>query len=87
MLTIKQMILSDWHFMRLFRLGIGLFIGYQAWHDSSVMIGALAGIFIFQAVTNTGCCASGGCAVSTKPESNKQIHDVHFEEVKSEKNL
>ena len=67
MLTLKQMLTTDWNLMRVIRLAAGLFIGFQAWQDGSGMIALLAGLFIFQALTNTGCCGSGGCAVPTKP--------------------
>jgi len=75
MLNIRQMISSDWHLMRVIRLGAGLFIAYQAWHDGSYLTGLLAGIFIFQAITNTGCCAGGSCTLPTRNQASNSRHN------------
>jgi len=75
MLNIKQMIVSNWHFMRVLRLGAGLFIAYQAWQDGTILVGLLGSIFIFQAISNTGCCASGTCAVQSGKETRNSRHN------------
>jgi uncharacterized membrane protein HdeD (DUF308 family) len=66
MQTIKQTLLSSWNFMRLLRLAVGVLIGIQAFRTSDVFSGIIAIFFLFQAITNTGCCGSGGCAVPSK---------------------
>ena len=73
--------LSEWNFMRWLRLGLGGFILVQAFLHHDSISGIFGAFFIFQALTNTGCCGSGGCAV---PESkSKSEKDITFEEVKS----
>jgi len=44
----------------------------------------IAVFFLFQALTNTGCCGSGGCAVPVSEQKNTNAADVEFEEIKSE---
>ena len=63
--SIREMIFSPWPFMRIARLVIGLFLAVNSvmMHDS--LSGLLSAIFIFQAVTNTGCCGSS-CAIPVR---------------------
>ena len=42
--------------MRWLRLSLGVFIGVQAFQTHDLLSGAIALFFLFQAVTNTGCC-------------------------------
>jgi len=79
--NIRQMIFSDWNFMRIIRLVMGIFIGANAimMHDS--LSALISGIFLFQAFTNTGCCA-GSCSVRL-PKNNKRVEtETIFEEIK-----
>jgi uncharacterized membrane protein HdeD (DUF308 family) len=66
MQTIKQTLLSSWNFMRWLRLAVGVLIGIQAIRTSDVFSGIIAIFFLFQAITNTGCCGSGGCTIPNK---------------------
>lgn len=61
-----QTILTGWNFMRWLRLGLGVLIAVQAYQMNDTLSGLLAGFFIFQAVSNTGCCGSGGCSIPQK---------------------
>ncbi|MFN8348599.1 MAG: hypothetical protein U0X91_26595 [Spirosomataceae bacterium] len=77
-------LLQNWNFMRLLRLGMGFWVIYSAFADRQPLLGLLGGLFVLQALTNTGCCAAGGCAtpvrnVSTEPS---QAEEIHYEEVK-----
>jgi hypothetical protein len=65
---IKQTLLTGWNFMRWLRLGLSVLIAVQAYQMHDAISGLLAGFFIFQAVSNTGCCGSSTCAV---PENKK----------------
>lgn len=85
MLTLKQMLTTDWHVMRLFRLAAGLFIGFQAWQDGSWLIGLLAGIFIVQALTNSGCCGATGCSTPNKDTNIEPDNEIQFTEIKAKR--
>jgi hypothetical protein len=78
----KETILQNWNFMRLLRLGLGIYIAVQAVETLSIFSGVVAAFFIFQAITNTGCCGSNGCAVPTKKNSPDKTEEVEFEEIK-----
>ena len=81
--TIKQMIFTNWHFMRWLRLILGGFIAVQAIQNHDMVPGLIGAFFLYQAVTNTGCCGANGCSVT--PTINKEhikFKDTEFEEVK-----
>jgi hypothetical protein len=80
--TIKQTLLSGWSFMRWIRLVIGIFISYQGIHLHDTMSGLIGGLLLFQAITNTGCCGTQGCAVPQK-KSNTETKEIEFEEIKN----
>jgi len=68
--------------MRILRLALGIYIAVQAIETQSVLSGVVATFFMFQAITNTGCCGSNGCAVPTKKSNSDTIEDVEYEEIK-----
>ncbi len=76
--------LTNWHFMRWLRLGLGLMAGVQAiqLHDS--LAGFVSIFFLFQAVTNTGCCGSTVCVAPQETTSKKEDVEIQYEEVKKE---
>ena len=78
-----QTLLSDWNFMRFVRLGLGVYIGIQAFQTQSILSGILAAFLLYQVVTNTGCCGANGCAIPTKKNNTDTTEDVEFEEITS----
>ena len=78
----KQTLLTNWNFMRFLRLGIGIYIAIQAIETQSAFAGLVAVFFLFQAITNTGCCGSNGCAVPIKKSNPDKTEEVDFEEIK-----
>lgn len=84
--TIKATLLYNWHFMRVFRLGLGIFIAIQAVKMHDAFSGLIAAFFLFQSVTNTGCCGSQGCSTTASINNSDKIEDIEFEEIKSDKN-
>lgn len=77
----RQTLISNWHLMRTIRLVAGIFIAYQAIQNQEVFSGLIAAFFLFQAITNTGCCGSNGCSVPTSTYKDKN-QKVSFEEIK-----
>lgn len=78
----KETLLTDWNFMRILRMALGIYIAVQAIETQSILSGVVALFFMFQAITNTGCCGSNGCAVPTKKSNSDKIEDVEYEEIK-----
>lgn len=76
------MIFTGWHFLRWIRLGLGIIIAFQAIQSHDALLGAISGLFLFQTITNTGCCGANGCDVSTKRKKPDATEDVTFEEIK-----
>ena len=83
MLTIKQMIFTNWHFMRWLRLVLGGFIAVQSIQNHDLVPGLIGAFFLYQAITNTGCCGSNGCAVtSAKNTEEIKAKNIEIEEIK-----
>ena len=78
----KETLLSGWNFMRFLRLGIGIYIGIQTIETQSIFSGVVAVFFLFQAITNTGCCGSNGCSVPIKKSNSDKNEIEEFEEIK-----
>lgn len=78
----KETLLTDWNFMRILRLALGIYIAVQAIETQSLFSGVVALFFIFQAVTNTGCCSSNGCSVPIKKNNSDKTEEVEYEEIK-----
>ncbi|MEZ4902017.1 MAG: hypothetical protein R2822_09800 [Spirosomataceae bacterium] len=77
-------ILQHWNFMRLLRLGMGLWLMYSAFADHQPLLGVLGGLFALQAIFNVGCCGADGCATPTMRQRNinSKPETIHYEEVK-----
>jgi hypothetical protein len=75
----KQMILNNWHFMRLLRLALGIFIIVQAFITKDWTLGVLGTLFAAMPLFNIGCCGTGACeAPQQKAGTSKEIR---YEEV------
>ena len=81
--TVKQMIFTNWHFMRWLRLILGGFIAAQAIQNHDLIPGLISAFFLYQAITNSGCCGANGCtATPTKNTEDIKVKDIEFEEIK-----
>jgi hypothetical protein len=78
----KETLFNNWNFMRFLRLGLGIYIAIQAVETLSIVSGVVAVFFLFQAITNTGCCGSNGCALPTNKSNSTKTEEVKFEEIK-----
>ena len=71
--------------MRFVRLAIGLAIVFNGFQEGNGMIGLLGGLFIFQALSNTGCCGARGCAIQNQERKSSNTEDINFTEINSPK--
>jgi hypothetical protein len=76
----KKTIFSNWNFMRVLRLGIGIAILIQAILAKDVVFGIAGLLFSAMAVLNIVCCGTGGCRVLTK-RTSVTTKDITYEEV------
>lgn len=76
----KQMIVSNWNFMRVLRLIMGIAIVVQAVMAKDALFG-LAGLLLTgMAIFNVGCCGTGGCNTPAKKNA-ETTKDITYEEV------
>lgn len=76
----KQATLSNWNFMRFFRLGLGIAIIVQSVMAKDWTMGILGSLFAGMAVFNVGCCGAGGCSTPTR-KTSANTKDISYEEV------
>ncbi|HEY5328032.1 MAG TPA: hypothetical protein VIJ27_13595 [Mucilaginibacter sp.] len=69
--TLKQRIFTNWHFSRFLRLGMGLWMLVWAAQTKDWSIGLFSGLFLFMAISNTGCCGAQGCALPGSDSLNE----------------
>ena len=79
-----ESLLRDWSFIRVVRLVLGIMLIGQSFQMQSWAIGLFGGLFVFQSITNTGCCGStgGGVPRSNVRQTNKSTDEIEYEEVK-----
>jgi hypothetical protein len=83
MSNLKQMPGSNWHIMRVLRLAVGVWIGIEAISSMQLLPGLVSIFFLYQAITNTGCCGTQACNTPTRPTKRRSaLEDVEYEEVK-----
>ena len=80
---IKTMVFTNWGFMRWTRLGLAILASIQAISMQNGGVGIIAAFFFFQALTNTGCCGVGGCAVPVQKKGTDETKEVEYEEIKN----
>jgi len=59
----KQLLFTNWHWMRFLRLGLALFLFYNAYETHEWFFIAFGAFFLFQAIFNLGC-GPNGCNVN-----------------------
>ncbi|MFZ2905180.1 MAG: hypothetical protein WAZ98_03145 [Cyclobacteriaceae bacterium] len=78
----KQLLLTNWNFIRLVRLGLGIWISVEGIRSSDVLLGFMGGFLLWLAVSNTGCCGTYTCPTPETKTNPPQTDDIYFEEVK-----
>jgi uncharacterized membrane protein HdeD (DUF308 family) len=88
MKAIKNRLTTNWHLMRIMRLGIGILILVMGFQTKDWITGVLSAFFIFQAVTDTGCCGTSSCNIEGNTMPAGRIIDTDngkqkiYEEIK-----
>lgn len=79
-----QKLFSNWHTRRWIALIAGLFFAYQAFTNSEAITGILSFLLLFQAVTNSGCFGSHGCAIPTTDiEGDTENSEITYTQINS----
>jgi len=79
-------ILQGWHFMRVLRAALAVFIIIQGFQVHNYMSLLFGGGFLAMAIFNVGCCGPNGCATSYDSSEKPTEQNVVFEEVKAPEN-
>jgi len=82
----KETLLTGWSFVRWLRLFIGGSFVINSISERNYGVGMIGALFVFQAITNTGCMG-GACGVpqqNAKTDKNTDPETVEFEEVTKE---
>lgn len=75
---LKRQLLSGWHLARWIRLALGGILLVQAIDTREYFFGAIALFLLYQAFTNTGCCATSACPVPpAKTKAAKKPEELH----------
>jgi hypothetical protein len=82
-IVMKAMVLSAWNFMRWLRLLMGIYIIITSISGKNYVFALIGGLFVFQALTNTGCAACATAAVSKTDQNDTE--SIEFEEINAEK--
>ncbi len=85
--TLKQRLLTNWHLMRIMRLGIGIMLLVMGIQNKDWAMGLFSVFFLYQAVTDTGCCSSQACYTPPSAKDPASLNraegeDVEYEEIK-----
>ncbi|SCY75474.1 hypothetical protein SAMN02927916_3206 [Flavobacterium anhuiense] len=73
--------LSNWNFMRVLRLALGIFVITQGVMDKQWMLVGLGALFALMPLMNIGCCGNAGCS-TLSARSNKKLEETTYEEVR-----
>ncbi len=76
----KHLIFSDWNFMRVLRLVIGIAVMIQAVLTKDVFFGLAGFLFTGMVIFNLGCCGTGRCYTTFK-KPVEPAKDITYEEV------
>lgn len=81
--TWKNIIFSNWNFMRFLRFGLGVFVLVEAIRNYDVTFGIIGSVLLLQTIFNVGCCNGGACYTGKTESTENESKEVVFEEVKS----
>jgi hypothetical protein len=80
--TIKQRIFTNWHLMRLIRLGLSVWLVIMAVQEKDILMGAVGAFFLYTAIAGVGCCGPSGCYTTQNNDSGEDLKDTEYEEIK-----
>ncbi|MBS1526349.1 MAG: hypothetical protein JST19_11910 [Bacteroidetes bacterium] len=75
---IRQRIFSNWHFARILRLAMSIWITVLSIQSRDVLIGLFGAFFLYTAVAGIGCCGVNSC-YTTPPKTGNIENNEHIE--------
>lgn len=80
----KQILLNNWNFIRLLRLGMGIAIVVQAVTVRDTFLCIIGLLLAVMALFNAGCCGAGNCYTPVNKAVDKD-KEIYYEEVMTDK--
>lgn len=82
--SVLQSIGTSWTPARVIYLIIGAMLAAQAVQAHNRTFGLVGGLFMFQSITNTGCCGAGfsGKKIGNNAAAPKTLEETEYTEVK-----
>lgn len=77
-----QKLTADWHPMRIIKLVFGIWALVQAFQMHDYLIGLFGLFFLYQSITNTGCCGNQGCYKPPVHKTTNSNNFTEYEEIK-----
>ena len=79
--------MTNWHPGRIMRTGIGIMMLVMAIQSRDWAIGLFSAFFLYQGITDTGCCSAQGCYAPKRSDTaedrtNAGGAEIEYEEVK-----
>ena len=74
--------LSNWNFIRVTRLVLGVVITIQGILEDEWMLTVFGGLFTLMSLFNFGCCGTAGCSTKYGSGQTAKTKDITYEEVK-----
>lgn len=82
--TFKYNLLNNWHAIRIIRLALSVIIIVQAVQIHDALFGFMGTFFLYQALSNTGCCGVNGCAPASRHMPTETEEEIEFSEIKNQ---
>lgn len=82
MTNIIKKLTSGWYLARIIRLGVGILAAVEAIRLHDYAIGILSAFFLYQAITDTGCCVGAGCVVRPGQQDGDKEEETSYKEIK-----
>lgn len=64
--------MTNWHLMRIIRLGLGIWMLVMAIQSKDIAIGLFSAFFLYTAIAGVGCCGPNGCYVPDRVVSKEK---------------
>lgn len=80
--TFKYNLFHNWTIIRIIRLTLSVIIIVQAIQLHDALFGVFGFFFLYQALSNTGCCAMNNCATTSTTNAIDE-KEIELEEVKN----
>jgi hypothetical protein len=78
---VKQRVLGNWHFMRIVRMCLGIWILVMAIQSKDLASGLLSVFLLYTAIAGVGCCGPAGCYVTGGNGRDKESKEIDYEEI------